>query len=336
MSYSKTCDTFRASDHTAVGTGLGSHSFVNFNKSRPVPSGFVSELRFQHSPTCVQNRLSHSGFCKLGRTDVADDDKCVFTSDFRGPLVEMVAPRIGDFSVDNSDASLVTRALGNSERRLVLAVVPQSGNNGAVCASSDSLQSEINTDLAIAGRQIVGNLALKTDIPAPASVLHEAASLERAVDIARLPEVKFALEVDDVRAIDLQGTRDKRYPAKSPLRAAAGAETRAAFVQIARRGELAADCLYSVGVQAEVSSAAGAEINQIKGAWPFAGAARLPSSFGLTLYLAAVVPDLVHRKGVPPEAFSCSSVLNTVFERQHHASKHNWYEVNVQDYGGVL
>ncbi len=39
MSYSKLCDTFRATDCTAVRTRLGSPSFVGFNKTRPVPAG---------------------------------------------------------------------------------------------------------------------------------------------------------------------------------------------------------------------------------------------------------------------------------------------------------
>lgn len=125
MPYSKTCDTFRAADCTAVGTGLGSPSLVDFEIPSSVPAGLVAELVLQHRPTRVENGLGHLRFREPRRTDIADDDEFVFASDLGGPLVEMMATRVGDLRVDRADAALVTGAAGNGERGLVLTIVAE-------------------------------------------------------------------------------------------------------------------------------------------------------------------------------------------------------------------
>ena len=102
MSHSKRAHTFR----TAVGYNpaararLGSPSFVGFNIPSPVPAGLVAELIAQYRPTRIEDGLRHLRICELGRTDVADDDQFIIPSDPAGPLVKVVAPRIGDLRVD--------------------------------------------------------------------------------------------------------------------------------------------------------------------------------------------------------------------------------------------
>ena len=135
-----------------------------------------------------------------------------------------------------------------------------------------------------------------------------------------------------MRAVDLQGAWDKRDPPKGSLGATAGAESGAAFMQIARCGELAADGLHGVGVQAELCSAAGAQLDQIEGGGPAHRAASLPTALSLALNLAAVVPDLVGRPREAVEVFADRGVLDAVFERQHHTSNHSWSEDRMQDY----
>lgn len=332
MPYSKSCDTFRAADCAAVGTGLGSESFVGLNISSPVPAGLVAELIAQHRPTRVEYGLGHLGFRELGRADVADDDNSIFASDLRGPLVKMVAPRVGDLGVDRADAALVPGPLRSGKRGLVLAIVAERRDRSPVAARRERLKPEVDADFAVAGRQTAGNLALEADVPAPARILYEAASLELAIDFARLPEVELALEVDDVRAVDLHGARNERHPAKSALRAAAGTPTKVSAIGVTLGGVLPADRLNGVGVKSDISAATGAEFDQIECARPLGDATGFPASLGLALDAVAIVPDVVHRASVPVEVLPDCRVLDTVFERQHHASEHNWSEGKMQEY----
>lgn len=95
MSYSKRAHTFRTTvgNTPAARARLGSPSFIDFNKSRPVPSGFVSELRFQHSPACIQDGLRHLGFDELGGADISDDDQGVLAGNPRCRLVKVMFAR---------------------------------------------------------------------------------------------------------------------------------------------------------------------------------------------------------------------------------------------------
>ena len=317
MSYSKSCDTFGAADCAAVGTGLGSPSFVGFDVARSVLSSLVFELAAQHRPARVEDGLRHLGLREFGRADISDDDKFVLASELGAPLVEMVAPGVGDLGVDRADAALVSGALRNSKRGFVLAVVAECRDRSPVAACGKRLESEINANLAVAGRAILGNLALEADVPATPSVLHEAPGLKLTVDVARLPEVELALEVDDVRAVDFHGTRDERNPTECALRATAGSPTQVATIGVALRRVLAADGLHGVGVQAEISSGSRAKLHEVECARPLADATRPPASLGLALDSVAVVPDVVHRARMSVEVLPDRRVLDTVFERQH-------------------
>ena len=332
MPHSKLCDTFRAADCTAVGTQLGSPSLVGFNIPSPVPIFLIAELAAQHRPARIKNGLRHSGLREFGRADVANDDQCVVSSDTRGLLMQMVAPGVGDLGVERLDAARVVGALRDGERGLVSAVMLEGEDRGSIAADGKRLQAEIYADLTGARRQLVGDLALKRDIPAAPRILAEGTSLELTGDLAGLPEVELALEVDDVRAIDLQSARDKRDPPKGSLGATTGTKPGAPLVQIARSDELAAYSLHAVGVQAELGGAACAQLDQVEGGRPAHSKASLPTALSLALDLAAVVPDLIGRPGEAVEVLADRGVLDAVFERQHHASNHNWPEAQMQDY----
>lgn len=311
---------------------MGSPSFVGLDVARSMPSGLVFELAAQHRPARVEDGLRHLGLRELGRADISDDDKFVLASELGAPLVKMVAPSVGDLGVDRADAALVPGALRNGERSLVLAVMAKRRDRGPVAACGKRLEAEIDADLAVASRTILGNLALETDVPATTSVLHEAASLELAVDVAGLPEVELALEVDDVPAVDFHGAGNKRHPAKGTLRAAAGSKSRAPLVEVSRGGELAADRLHGIGVQTQVGTASGAELDQIECGRPAHLEASLPAPLGLTLSGDAEVPNLVACPGMAVEVLPRRRVLDTIFECEHHASEHNWSEGKMQDY----
>lgn len=315
--YSETCDTFRAADCTAVRTGSGSVSFVGFNIPSPMPSGFIGELVAEHRPASVEHGLCHPRLSQLLRVHIADDDQFVLPGDPRGLLVKVMAPSVGDLGVDCSDAALVSGPLRNGKLSLISAIVLERRDAGAIGADGKRLEPEINPDLARSGRQVVDNLALIADVPAASRVFDERSGLDYTADLAGLPEAEIALEVSNAIALDLDGARDKRHPTERPFRAAAGTPAQMPTVGVALGRILPADRLDGIGVEPEISGAAGAQLDQIEGARPLCDAPGLPASFGLALDLVAVVPHLIARPSVAPEMALRRGVFDAVFERQH-------------------
>ncbi len=260
MSYSKRAHTFRTAvgDTPTARARLGSPSFVDLDVSRIVSVGFVSRHVAERRPACIQHRFGQTRLRKLDGIDIADDDQCVVASDSCGLLMEVMAPSVGDLGVNRPDAARVSGALRNGECGLILAVMLQGWNLYAVAARRQRLEPEVDTDLTVAGGKLVGGLALECDIPAPASVLREASGLEVATQFPRFPEIELTLEVDNMRAVDFYGARNKRYPAKRFLRAAASTEAWAFMLGVTRCRKLTADRLYRIAVQTEISSGAGA------------------------------------------------------------------------------
>lgn len=119
-SYSDPCDTLRASDASAIGTGSGRESFIDNYKRGLMPSGFIGKLRFQYSPTRIQNGFRHRGLCELSSTDVADANQIVFAGYSARLIMKMMPARIGDLGMDSSNAPLVACPLSNRQSILIL------------------------------------------------------------------------------------------------------------------------------------------------------------------------------------------------------------------------
>ena len=263
-SYCETCDTFRAADASAIGTGLRSVSLVNLD-TYGLPSGsLVPQHVAERRPAGIEHGFSHPRLGKLGGIHVADSDQVVFTSQSCAGDVELVLPGVCDLGVDRPDAELVAGSLSLGELCFVLPVMAKRRDLGSVAARGERFEPEIYADLTEPGREGVLNLALECDVPASAGILNEGAGLECAVDVPRLPEPEAALEVDGGIAINLYGARDERNPSERPFCAEAGPEARTAAMRIARSDELPADRLNSIGMQTEFSGASGAEFNQVE------------------------------------------------------------------------
>src|SRR5215510_7208378 len=71
--HSKAYDTFRASDASAVGTGLGSPFLADDFESNSVPQGFIAELLPEHRPAGVEHGFCHPRLRQSGRVHVADN-----------------------------------------------------------------------------------------------------------------------------------------------------------------------------------------------------------------------------------------------------------------------
>ena len=320
-SYSKRAHTFRTTDGNtpAARARLGSPSFVSFDVASVVPSGLIRKLATECRPSRVEHGFCHPCLSELCRIHIADDDQFVFTNKPRGLFVKVMATRVGDLGMDRVDAPLVMGALRHGELRLVSPIVLQGGNGVAVAARRERLKPKINSDLTITSRKIVIDLALESDIPAPPSVLREAAALDGTADVARAPEVEGALHIGDASAVDLHGAIDKRNPAESTLRAAAGAKTRTMLVLVARNHELAADGLHGVGMQSKLATGPGAEFDKIECARPARLSASLPTGLRLALDLAAIVPNLITSPRMAVQVLPDRGVLYAIFEREHHA-----------------
>ena len=295
MPHLQTCDTFRAAECKTLRTGCRSQSFVNFDKTRLVPSGLVGKHVSQHRPSCVAYGFRHTRLGKFGGADIADDDDAVLPSNPRGFLVKLMSARVGDLGVDRLDALLAPGALGARKRGLVPAVVTKRWNARTIAARRKRLEPEIDADRPAAGWKIVRDLTLEADVPSPSRILDERASLELSFNLPRHPEAELAFEVDGHRAIHLQGRWDKRNPSKFAARTGTGPEPRASSLGIARRNELPANRLNRIGVQSKIGGGPRAQLDQVERGRPAGLHSRPPAPLRFSLDLAAIVPYIIHR-----------------------------------------
>ena len=293
MPYCKTCDTFRAASRMTRRTGLRTPSFVSFNKHSIVPAGFISKLCPERRPARIQDGLRHLGFCEFNRVHVADDDQTVSTNDLGGLFVKMMFSRVRDLGVDDLDTTLVVGTLSLPKLGFVFPIVAERRDHVAVAARRQRLQTEVNPDASIAGRAVFGNIALKRNIPAPASILDKSASLEDAFDLTGLPEPEPTLKVDCGILVDFDGSRNKRNPAESTLRTAACSKPRADSFRVSRCGELSADRTNRIGMNPKLNRASRAKINQVKGGRPANSTPSYSTRLSFALNLTAIVPNLI-------------------------------------------
>ena len=132
----------------------------------------------------------------------------------------MILSCVGDLGVNRLDPAFVrarcARALCPSRG------VPQIFDNLAVTGRGERFQPKVDADLAVAGRQIVGNLDVEANPPFTARVLNERAALSRLRQ--RTPLVaepaELLAEISDCVAVKLATLALKRNPTKSAASAA--------------------------------------------------------------------------------------------------------------------
>lgn len=315
--YSKRAHTFR----TAGGNGpaararLGTVSLVGLDKHSPVPSGLVAEHMAECGPACIEHGLSHPRLYQPGSIHIADDDQTILPRQTCAGDVKLVTARVGDLGMDRADAALVSGALGYGKRGFVLLVMPERRNRSSVAAHGEGLEAKVDTDFTVPGGQIICDLALERDIPAPTCVLHESASPELSAYLAGLPEAEAPLEVDRCVTVDLHGAGNERDPTEGALRAEADAETRATPMLVTGPGKLATDGVDSVRMQAKVCCNSGGQPIQVDCGWPADIQPALPAALGLSLRCYAEVPNLIAGDSVSVEMLPCGRVFHTEFER---------------------
>jgi hypothetical protein len=320
VSYSQACDTFRAADASAFRAGLGSHSFVNFNKSRPVPSGFVRKLRFECSPSSIKYGFSHPRFDHLGRTYISDDDQFVFTSYPRRPFMKMMFSTVLNFGVDGCAAFLLASALSSRKLSGIFSYMARVVDNAAITQGRHGLEAEVNSNRAVPGREVIWNFARKANKPFSGSILNECSAFYVLRNTATLPEEKLALHEGDGPSVETNVSGDERHPAERSFGAAASAVLGVFSVLVPALDKLSADFVHCVTMDAQFCRGSGAKFHKIKVGWPPGCLASFPPSLCLSLNLATIVPNLIYAPRPIGKLFPLRGVFDAKFKGQKHPS----------------
>lgn len=293
--HSKRAHTFRTAggNSTAARARLGTVSFVSFDNHGSVPSGLVAEHMPELRPSSVKNGLCHPCLGEGGGVHIADDDQTILPDNPSGLFVKMVTAGIGDLGMDRLDPLLVSRPLSASEYGLKLSIVSEGRNLPAIGQCREVFQAKVNADAPAPGGQVVGNLALECDIPAPASIFDKAASATFAFDFSGLPEAKAAFEVNGAVAVNLRGARDEGYPSQGPLTAKTGAKAGTAVMLIAGLGELATDCVSGIRVDTQFGSTTNDHLIEINAREAPGSFVAMPATLSFALRSNTEVPYLI-------------------------------------------
>lgn len=310
MSYSKILSAFRTADASAIGTGLGSPSFVGLNISRPVPNGFIAELVAERRPTGIENGLRHPRLSQLGSVHIANDDQTIFSGNSRRVFVKMMFSSVRDLGVDCLHASGISRSPGFPKVGFVSAVVLQRGDNNAVAARRQGLQAKVDSYLAGSGCPVLRDLADHIQIPPALCILSKRAGFNFPFNRPVKPKSELLLENGNGVAFDV------KCPAvveRNPAQGFLAAPSRALPMLVSAFGKLCADRINNIAMQAKLSTTTRCELVKIEGARPSATPA--PRLF---LNIATIVPDEVNRPRHTVETLADRGVFHSIFEGQKH------------------
>src|SRR6516162_6940514 len=264
-SYSQPFLTLRATACTARRTGYGTVGLFGFNIPCSVPAGFVAEHRSKLRPRCIERRFTLCSIRKRCCNYIADYDGRIFSHNLGRLHMQIMPTGIANLGMDRPCALLVSGALRSGERIFVSLEVARMLDLAAIRQGRQRRQAEIDADFASATILLCGNLDLQTEIPPFASVLGKATSFDRSVYRPTIPETITALEIDNGIAFNLNSTRSLKW---NPSERALAAPVRAPLSCIAANGELLADSLNRIAVQAEHLATAACELDQIKAVRP--------------------------------------------------------------------
>lgn len=231
--------------------------------------------------------------------------------------MKMVLPRIGYLGVDCLNTTFIARALRDTKLFFISPVVTKGRHLGSVAHRGEVFQAEINADTAIANRQIIRNLALKDDVPAPARVFDKGSALNGFRDSARLPKEIAPLQISDGVSINIDGSGDKRHPAKLALGAKARSELGALPLAVPGYDKLPTNRANGVTMQSKIRTGARAKLDQVKGRRPRNVRASGAPSLRFTLGRSQKVPDLITRDRMPTQMLSGRRVLDTKLETEN-------------------
>lgn len=306
-SYSERAHTFRAAcgDRPASRARPGSISLVDFRVFNSVPNGLVAEHFAERRPTSIQHRLRHSGFDEFRCRYVPDNDALVGSHQIGGHFVQMVASSVRDLGVDRGYAAPVARALRNSEPSGIPFDVPQVRDCLAVTSGRQRFKPEVDADLSGAVRANLIRLKQNVEVPPTAGITGKSERLRLGVagQIARPP--KAIVPLAKSRPPPIQEKTIVCVQRRNPVEILACASpSRASLLGVSRRHELTTDCVDGDRQNSQFLTGSRSQSNKIEKRRPPAALARqscLPSTLGLSLDLAAIIPDEIDRRRLSTE-----------------------------------
>src|SRR5215470_8316781 len=298
--HSKACDTFRASDACAVGTGLGSPFLADDFESNSVPQGFIAELLPQHRPAGVEHGFCHPRLRQSGRVHVADNHTAMLAHKPRRFPMQKMLPAILRPGVQCSRTAFLSSPL---------------------CQGRSRPWASLRLSLS--------HLDLNVEIPTPAGVLGKTGRLYLGGgrDWARKPQPVFTAKHNDhaARLIDTErASCIERYPAKAAF--LARPPGRAMPRDIPGINELPSEPAECVAVQAKLGTATGHQAHEIETARPTS-----VTALCLSLCRAAVVPGVVDRARHAAQVLGAGLVLDAVSESDNHTRRNTWSDGAIQD-----
>src|SRR5215467_5288181 len=327
--HSKACDTFRASDACAVGTGLGSPFLADDFESNSVPQGFIAELLPQHRPVGVEHGFCHPRLRQSGRVHVADNDTAMLAHELRRFLMQKMLPAILRPGVQCSRTAFLSSPLCQGQFRLVPPIEGGHLDPAPVRECSEVFQAKVDRDRGAFLRLSLGHLDRNVEIPTPAGVLGKTGRLYLGVgrDWARKPQPVFTAKHNDHAAHLIDTERAsciERYPAKAAF--LARPPGRAMLRDIPGINELPSEPAECVAVQAKLGTATGHQAHEIETARPTS-----VTALCLSLCRAAVVPGVVDRARHAAQVLGAGLVLDAVSESDNHTRRNTWSEGAMQD-----
>ena len=329
LPYSKTCDTFRAADCTAIGTGLGRETFVDDFERDSVPQGFVAEHLAERRPAGIKHGFCHPRLRQVGRIHVADDNVAVLAHDPRRLFMQEMSPAVFRFRMQRRRAALLSALLRQCEPLFVTPVKRRHFDLAPVAQHGEVFESEIDGNSRPGLRGGFSNLDLNVEIPTPTGVLAKTRGLDFGIigDAARIPESVFAAEDDDNSAPIVNAERAggiEWNPAETALLARAPRG-------IARLCKLPSNRRKSIAVDAKINARARHQPAKIKPTWPARDRPRTPAALSFALGRTAKVPGIIDRTRHAPQILGAGFVLDAIAVGKDHALKPIWSEGNMQD-----
>ena len=310
LSYYEVLSTFWAAACAARGTDLRGQPLFNFDVLSPVPYGFVAELGSKLRPAGIEHGFRQAGSGKCAGIDVADANAPVFLHEACRQAMEEVLATVRDFGVDGLNPEVAPRALCDRERRFMLSIDARRLDLLTRGERRQRSQAEVDPNLASPMLRVLQNSKLQIEIPATTGIPSERTAADFAGKRPAQPQSVSAPEQDHSVAIQMDGPRCLEG---NPSQGSPATPSRPFAVFISRNGELLADRLYCIRVQAQQPTTAERESDQVKTRWPALVVA--PSGF---LYLTTIVPHLVDCPSLLLKPTTGGPIPDPVTICQHH------------------
>lgn len=297
LSYSKACDTFRPriGQSTAIRTGLGGKSFVNFFKPCAMLNSLVRQLISEGRPACIHNRLRHAGFGKSGGADISYRDVIKLPNDASREFVVKIISAILDLRMNRFDTSLLFASLRDRQSLFSTSVDVLCLDLLASGQRSEFLKAKIdaNASLWLTGhRGISRNVDHNIEEPIAARIARKVrAVLNFSIrQIARAEDPKHAPSKAEGIAYALNRSAFNRYPPKGFFAAVSQVGP---LLLLPTLCVLLAHHVDRIREQAKLFTTADCQLIQIEAGQP------LPPPFErIFLAVIAVIPDEINRPGL--------------------------------------